>query len=290
MRQHFLLLVFYVCSFLNVVYSQTDKHIQYNTYFLNGEYAMKNKDYLEAIVYYDSASFVFPHFHKPYFHVVFCASQLNDYEKAYQSAVKMILTGVHLDAIPQENMGEFCNTDYYKQLKRQDDFLYQTGMQMRDTLFANAVLQLCKKHQSTGVRKDTATFHEFVALCIKKAAFPSCLNVGTEAYRNAFVLLYNSLWHSNYPDSEDWQKLLKLMRNEFLSNGIESYWIAQFEDIYCSNNNIPLRYSILFNDFKQNNIYPTIEELNNNRKKAGLPPIELEAKILNIDLYNLLNK
>ena len=286
-----LLLIFCVPLSINTVYAQMSKHVQYDAYLLNGIYEMENKNYLQAIAYYDSASFLFPHFHKPHYFVVCCASQLHDYEKAYQSAIKMILTGCHLDIILQDDLGEFCHTNYFKQLKTQSDSLYLAGMQKRDTMFANAVLRLCKKNQSIGIRKDTATFYEFVALCVEKGAFPSCFNVGAEIYRNAFVLLSNSLWHSNYPNSEDWQKMLKLIRNEFLSDGIETRWspLIWFEDAYCRINNIPLRYGI-FGVLQENDIYPAIEELNKNRKEAGLAPIELEAKAMNIDLDILFNK
>ena len=176
---------------MNIVYSQINKHIEYNTCLLNGRYAMKNKNYEQAIAYFDSANLVFPHFHKPYFEAVICAARLNDYEKAYQYAVKMILTGSHFSITPVM-LGEFCNTDYYRQLKTQEDSLYQVGMQKRDTAFANAVLRLCHKNQSIGVRRDTTTFYEFVALCLEKKAFPSYLNVGTDAYREALALLHNS--------------------------------------------------------------------------------------------------
>ena len=285
-----LLLVLILCTFFptNIVYSQTNeqinKHIQYNTYLSKGRYAMKNENYSQAIAYFDSASLVFPHFHKPYFEVVVCTSRLNDYEKAYLYAVKMILTGSPFCITP-ETLGEFCNTDYYKQLKVQEDSLYQYSMQKRDTAFANAVIQLFHKNQLIGLRKDTTTFYEFVALCVQKNAFPSYLNVGTDAYRYAFALLYNSFWHSNYPDSDDWKNLLSLIHRDFLLGGIEASLIAQLEDTYYRNNNLPLRYGTFSNIYNPNNdIYPSIEELNKNRIEAGLEPFELEAILWNIDL------
>lgn len=290
MKNYALLVLLHLLLSVNIVYSQINEHTEYNTYFLNGEYAMRDKkNYGQAITYFDSASLVFSHFHKPYFEVVICASKLNDYEKAYQYAVKMILTGSHFN-ITQAVLGEFCNTDYYRQLKAQEDSLYQVGMQKRDTAFANAVLRLCHKNQSIGLRKDTTTFYEFVALCSEKKAFPSYLNVGAEAYREALALLHNSYWHSNYPDSEHWQRLLELMHHEFISGGIEAYILPQYEDAYCRNNNLPLRYGILSNEISAHDIYPSIEELNKNRKSAGLASIELEAMLLNIDLNHLLRK
>ena len=287
----YFLLIFCVLSSINTVCSETDKHVQYNTYFLKGKCAIKNGNYSQATAYFDSASLVFPYFHKPYFEAVICASKLNDYEKAYQYAVKMILTGCHFSIISIETLGEFYNTDYYKLLKIQEDSLYQFSMQKRDTAFANAVIQLYNKNQSKGVSKDTTTFHDFVALCVEKEAFPSYLNVGTEVYRKAYALIYNSYWYSNYPDTEDWQKLLKLMQYEFLSGGIEAHLIALFEETYCRNNNLPLRYGIFSNLFNPSDyMYLPIEELNKNRKEAGLAPIELDAILWDVNLDILLTK
>ena len=135
-----------------------------------------------------------------------------------------------------------------------------------------------------------------MVLCVQKGAFPSYLNVGTDAYRNAYILITNSFWHSNYPNSEDWQKLLKLMHQEFLLGTIETFLITNLEDAYYRINNLPLRYGIIsdiFNPYLFNpydDIYPSIEELNKNRKEAGLAPFELEVKAMNIDLNTLIIK
>jgi hypothetical protein len=260
-------------------------HSQYNTLFLNGKIAMKNGDYIQAITYFDSASFLFPHFHKPYFEAVICATQLGDYEKAYNIAVKMILTGSSF-SISQEVLGGFCETDYYKLLKSKEDSLYKLSMQERDTAFANAIFELYRMNQSKGIQKDTITFYKFIDICEQKKVFPSYLNVGTDAYRKAFWLLKNSYWHSGYPKSKEWLKLLPLITNEFMSGGIEAYVLPEFEDAYRSNNNIPLKYGIFSMDY-QNDTFLPIENLNKNRKEVGLAPFELDAKCLDINLNSL---
>ena len=158
------LLIFCIFFVINNLYSQPSKHGQYREYFLLGEHAMGKKDYSRAIEYYDSASFLFLHFHKLYFQAIICASQLDDYEKTYQYAVKLI-------------------------------------------------------HQ------------------------------------------------------------------EFLLGGIEPF-LPSYEDAYCRDHNLPLRYAVSLKP-EPNDIYLPIEELNKNRKEAGLPSIEFEARLEGIDITNL---
>ena len=88
----------------NTVFSQQEqnneiiqKHVQYNTFFSLGMIEMKAENYAQAILYFDSASAIFPHFHKPYDMTGACAVKGGMFDKSYEYFTKLILTGTFSD-------------------------------------------------------------------------------------------------------------------------------------------------------------------------------------------------
>ncbi len=288
-----IIFIFYCCSVFGQQEKITEKYKKYSTLLAKGVVEMNSLNYTKAISYFDSASIEFPYFHKPYFQSVICAAQTDNYQVAYDYAVKTVLTGIKLGIIP-EALGKFSNTALYKQFLQKEDSLYNTAIQQHDTLFCNPLITLYNIDQNnigkSKNQRDTTVFHQFVELC-QKYGFPTCKNVGMELYRKAVLITHNSAMYG-YPDSEDWKKLIQIISKEEKRGHIEPGILCGLEDIYLYENNLPVKYGTWFRlrQYYPNMKFPSLDEINRNRDQVGIESFELYLAIIGVELVDALKE
>ena len=139
------ILLFLLSMVIFHVYSQNDHikdHVKYNTYFWLAQIEMKNQNYKQAICYFDSASMIFPHFHKPYYESGVCAAFIGNFNEASSCFEKMISTGTPF-TISTSYLNEFSSSSYYINLIQKSDSLYTIALQAFDLKFAEALDSVC---------------------------------------------------------------------------------------------------------------------------------------------------
>lgn len=263
-----------------------ENNLKYNTHYINGEMKMKEGKYNEAINYFNSASAIHPEFHKPYYQLGICYSQLEDYENAYNYFIKMIGTGCSYN-IRSDWTKDFECSQYYKKMIREQDSLLNAAQNKFDTNFSNRLSNFIKKNigEKNFVITDTMVTKKLIDICEEYGEFPSYLNVGTEVYRNVMYLI--SLNLINMSDETYYEKVKKLVWDGVEKGGVEVGAYAVMEDFIQNKFDKPQKYGMLIN-FSFVKSYPAVSELNENRKSIGLHSIELEAKALNIDLGKII--
>ena len=263
------------------------KNLKYNTNYWTGEIKMNEGRYEEAISYFKKCNEIYPQFHKPYYQLGVCYAQLEDYKSAYNYFVKMIGTDCSYN-ISSNSTRDFEHSEYYIKMIKEQDSLLNAAKNKFDTNFSKLLSDFIEKR--IGVRnwiiEDTMITRELIDLCVAYGEFPSYLNVGTEIYRNTINII--SLNLTNMSDETYYEKVLHFIKEGIEKEGIEVEFYAFIEDLIQSHYNRPQKYGTLirFNYVKRK--YPSISELNENRRLIGLHKIELDAELFNIDLEKII--
>lgn len=282
--------IFFICIALATkCYAQSDiiqQNVKFNTYFWLGEIAAQNENYETAIHDFDSASDIFPEFHKPYFEAGRCAALLGDSSSAYSYFVKMIATGCPTISILPDYLGDFPKTVLYQNLIQKQDSLYHSGLKAFNINFIDS-LQAVYDYKNTHFRRgvlDTVALQKFIEVCEHFGAFPSYKNVGMDYYRHAvFGILTNSLFAYD-PESPLWKEFSELLHKEFYKGGVEAWVVGMIEDMDCYKKQLPQKYGCLTYFNLPDILYPDLETLNRNRQNIGLAPFEFEMQARNINI------
>ncbi len=291
--QNVTLLLALLCCYAKSFSQPTEmlkKHHRYNNCIFRTEAAMRAENYATGKLYSDSAQAIFPFFHKPYFELEICNAGLGDYQAAYDHAVKMASMGMYSE-IPADVLGDFATTGLYKKFLREEDSLVNSAIKKYDTAFCNPLKRLLDAHQADfnklASQRDTTIFHQLVTLC-EKYGFPTYFNAGIGLYRKFASSLPN--FFKGYPYSEDWQKIIALYEKELASGRVESGYFGGMEDLYLYEQGKTVKYGVWVHwmDYYKDMKFPSLEELNKNRKEVGLGDFELWVSCLGYDLNAVL--
>lgn len=277
-----ILLLFFLSY--SIVYGQNEyvvKTLHYNTLMINGINQMSKHDFNNAILYFDSAAFIFPYYHKPYFQLILCYNNIGDTLNTYKSAIKMCQTTTKLEVINSEYLVPFKNTNLYSQYLLNQDSIYNQAIHKFDSNFVYEIQNLVefKKCRMKLGFKDTLVLNNLIQICFKYNAFPSALNVGSYLYRKTInTIVENSLFWYN-PEDSLWKEIKQYIDIEYQKGGIESSFYATIEDIDSYYRTKTVKYGTLNKENFPDARFLTSTETNQNRKKIGLYPIELDFNI-----------
>lgn len=272
MKQVFLafLCLFYLLN-VHCQESVAVQQSEYNCLMIQGVNSMDNQQYDEAIVYFQKASNICPHYHKPYYFLISCYDHIGDTIQTYIQFEKMILTGTKISVISTYAFPQFAKTSLYSKLLQTEDSLLSIANNRFDQSFIEEMSQLIKlqKQQCSNSYVNLVVLDSLISTCKKYGKFPSALNSPIDLYRRIITLVNYSL--SGYdPESERWQEIKKIIIKEFERGGIESDYVATIIDIDLYYRGLETQYGVLneesFPDMKK----PKAETMIKNRVEIGL--------------------